>query len=113
MSPNAIGGYAEDAHRLSDLLGDDHDLAILRESLIAMAGEIPVDLEPAVGLVDYRRDQLQQEAMLHGERLYAERPKAFVRRTRRYWNVWRAESRAARSRQPAELAEATRSTVVT
>jgi CHAD domain-containing protein len=107
-SPNAIGGHANDAHRLSDLLGDDHDLAILRESLIATAGEIPAALEPVLGLIDYRRDRLQEEAMLQGERLYAESPKAFLRRTQRYWKAWRAEDRAAGARQPAELAEATR-----
>ena len=109
ISPNAIGGHAKDAHRLSDLLGDDHDLAILRESLVAMAGEIPADLEPVLGLVDYRRDQLQEDAMFLGRRLYAEKPNAFRRRAERYWKAWRAETKAASSRQPTELAEATRS----
>jgi CHAD domain-containing protein len=44
--PATMSGHAQDAHHLSELLGDDHDLAVLRESLNRVAGEIPADLEP-------------------------------------------------------------------
>ncbi len=109
MAPLTLHGHADEAHRLSELLGDDHDLAVLRDALTGMAGEIPADVDPLFGLVDHRRDQLQREAVFLGRRLYAERPKAFRRRMRRYWKTWRAETRAAGSQQPTELAQATRS----
>ena len=99
-------GHAEDAHRLADLLGDDHDLAVLRSTLVELDGQIPRDLDPVLGLIEHRRAQLQTEAMFLGERLYAEKPKAFVRRLRRYWRAWRNETRAVASHRPAELAEA-------
>jgi hypothetical protein len=36
---------------------------------------------------------LQAEALLVGERLYAEPPKAFGRRLHSYWRTWRAGPR--------------------
>ena len=89
FSPAIIGGHADEAHRLADLLGDDHDLALLRETLLGGGGEVPVDVEAVIGLIEHRRDQLQAEAMQVGERLYAERPKAFRRRMHRYWKATR------------------------
>jgi CHAD domain-containing protein len=61
---------ADEAHELSDRLGDDHDLAVL---LDFGAGS----LEP---LIMSRRGELQEEAFAYGTRLYADKPKAFVRR---------------------------------
>jgi len=89
VSPAIVGGHADEAHALSDLLGDDHDLALVREALLTGAGEVPVDVDAVIELIDHRRDQLQTEAMQVGERLYAERPKAFRRRMRRYWKATR------------------------
>ncbi|HTU85828.1 MAG TPA: CHAD domain-containing protein [Solirubrobacteraceae bacterium] len=37
-APGIIGGHADDAHTLSDLLGDVHDLAVLRDALVDGAG---------------------------------------------------------------------------
>jgi CHAD domain-containing protein len=89
VSPDIIGGHADEAHALSDLLGDDHDLALLRETLRTGVGDVPVDVDAVIELIDRRRDQLQAEAMQVGERLYAERPKAFRRRMRSYWKATR------------------------
>jgi CHAD domain-containing protein len=61
---------ADEAHELSDRLGDDHDLAVLLE----FGAE---SLEP---LITTRRAELQEEAFAYGSRLYADKPKAFVRR---------------------------------
>jgi CHAD domain-containing protein len=113
VAGQTIGGQAKDAHRLADLLGDDHDLAVLRQTLARSGGKLAIDLDAVLSLIDYRRDQLQLEARLAGERVYAERPKAFRRRVRRQWKAGRAEGRAPRARTPAELAQATRATVRT
>jgi CHAD domain-containing protein len=107
----AVGGQAKEAHRVADLLGDDHDLAVLRSRIEALGVTVAVDIEPLLGLVDYRRGELQAEAVYLGERLYAEKPKAFVRRIRRYWRAGRAEIEAVHERRPAELAQMTRSLV--
>ncbi len=108
IAPRTIKGHAKDAHVLSDLLGDDHDLAVLRERLMSAGPELPVDVDAVIALLDHRRGQLQAQAILVGERVYAEKPKAFARRIRAYWKAWRAESRAESSQHPGELAELTR-----
>jgi CHAD domain-containing protein len=89
-SPGILGGHADEAHRLSDLLGDDHDLAILSEKLRGATGGPAVDVDAVIELIDHRREQLQADAMQAGERVYAEKPKAFRRRLHRYWTTTRA-----------------------
>lgn len=90
LSPSIIGGYADETHGLADLLGDDHDLALLRERLRTGTGELAVDVDAVIELIDHRREQLQAEALRIGARVYAERPKRFVRRMHRDWNATRA-----------------------
>jgi len=100
ISPGIIGGHADEADKLADLLGDDHDLAVLRETLQSSAGALPVDLDAVVELLDRRRDELESRAFEIGERLYAERPKSFSRRLHRYWKA----SRSGSHERPAALA---------
>jgi CHAD domain-containing protein len=104
----AARGQAEEAHRLADLLGDDHDLAVLGNAVVAMHTDIPADIDGLIALIGHRRERLQSEALHIGERLYVEKPKAFRRRMRRYWQAGRAELDSARRSRPAELAELTR-----
>lgn len=83
-----LGAAAEEAHRLTDLLGDHHDLAVLREDLRErrLGEEETQALEAAI---DARQAELAGEALNLGRRLYAERPKAYGRRLHRYWQAWR------------------------
>lgn len=110
IDPHTVKAHAKDAHLLSDLLGDDHDLAVLRDSVQRMSDHIAVGSAAVIAAIDHRRDQLEEEAFFLGRRLYAERPKAFEARLRSYWEAWRAQTKAAAARDPAELAEATRTT---
>ena len=103
-----VRGQAKDAHRLADLLGDDHDLALLRQELASNTMSVPVDLGAVVELIDHRRQELQTEAVALGERVYADSPKAFKRRMRLSWNAGRALAGAPRESQPAQVAAATR-----
>lgn len=112
IAPGTMKGQAKDAHLLSDLLGDDHDLAVLRDTLRAAGPALPVDLDAVIALLDHRRGQLQAQAMLLGERLYAEKPKAFRRRIHAYWKAWRAEAKTSSAEHPADVAELTRHPVV-
>lgn len=74
--PAVLEVYAAQAHELADLLGDDHDLAVLL-STIESDGEAPPAVEPIVRLARRRRDYLQTQARRLGGLLYAEPPKAF------------------------------------
>ena len=108
VAPDMLRGQADEAHRLSDLLGDDHDLSVLQETLHDTSPEVAADVDAVLGLIEFRRRELQVEAFFLGERVYAESPNAFARRMRRYWKAWRSETRSAHSLPPAELAQLSR-----
>lgn len=78
--PEVIGAQAKAAKALADLLGDDHDLAVLDERVRACG--LPVDEVRA--LIARRRIELQDAAFRLGERVYAEPPKRFAKRVGRY-----------------------------
>jgi hypothetical protein len=106
----AVSGQAKEAHQLSDLLGDDHDLAVLKDALQSGEAEAAVDLDALIGLIDFRRAQLQADAIHIGERLYAEKPRALGRRIHRAWDAGHAHANETQRRRPAELAAKTRAT---
>ena len=103
-----VNGQAKEAHRLADLLGDDHDLAVLRARLERFDELVAADVGEVFALIDYRRGELQREAVHVGERLYLETPKQFRRRMRGYWRAGEAQATAWHERRPAQLAGATR-----
>ncbi len=103
-----IRGQAKEAHRLANLLGDDHDLVLLKEELTHGAMSVPADVDAVVKLLDHRRAELQAEALHTGARIYSESPKAFRRRMKRTWTAGRALARTPVERDPAALAAATR-----
>lgn len=82
-----LGGLEELLDELGERLGDDHDLAVLAaQPAAAGQGELAASIAR-------RRERLRREAWDLGRKIYAERPRAFVRRVAAYWQVWRgAES---------------------
>ena len=105
----ACEGQAKDAHRLADLLGDDHDLVVLRQALTGEASHAAADLDAVAGLIDHRQQELRRQALQLGGRVYAEKPTPFVRRMRAMWKAGRGQLAVAAEQRPAELADATRS----
>lgn len=92
--PDGMDVRHESLHRLSDLLGDDHDLADLRQRFFQHPEEMGTGREAqiVVGLVVERRGEMEVEARSLGERLYAEKPKHLTRRFRCYWASWQARA---------------------
>ena len=79
----AVGkAYAGEADRLGELLGDEHDLAVLDERLARRGGELRTraDLGAVRALIAARRTELAAEALALGGHLYGEKPKAYGRR---------------------------------
>jgi CHAD domain-containing protein len=89
--PGLLGAQAEEAHSLTELLGDDHDLAVLAARISDETAPLPpaVDADRAalLALVEHRSDALRAAATQLGHRIYAESPKAFVHRLARYVQV--------------------------
>jgi CHAD domain-containing protein len=86
-----VGALADHAHDLSDHLGDDHDLALMRETVqrrrAAFSG--PADKRHLLEQIDQRRGELQFAAISLAERIYADKPKRFTKRLERRWEAWR------------------------
>ena len=91
--PGVVGELADQAHKLTDYLGDDHDLAVLREKALETGGSVSGDAELSalVALIDRRRTELRDKAFVLGRRIYEEKPKAFTARFGKYWGEWRKQ----------------------
>ena len=96
--PKRLERCAARAHKLSGLLGDHHDLHVLREYVEAhpqcFAAE--VDRQALLAVVDRRSRRLCEKALSRGRKLYKRRPKRFVRDVERGWR-----KRAAAAPKPA------------
>lgn len=79
--PRAVKPIRDVALELGEMLGQDHDFAMLAE-----AGDDAVRER-----AERRRAELVMESFATGGRLFADRPRAFVRRVRAWADVWRAE----------------------
>lgn len=77
--------------RLSDLLGEAHDLSVLRQWLEEAGTRQRAALSP----LDQRRHELEKQALPLGRRLFVDKPAQLARRLRACWQAW-AEERATR-----------------
>ncbi len=83
---------AEQVHDFTERLGDHHDLAVLCVDLAGRAEVDGADREALRTLLEERQADLLAKAIAAGERIYAEKPKAFARRMRAYWRAWRRDA---------------------
>jgi len=100
--PDLLGELADALHDLSDYLGDDHDLAEFRQLVLdrpEMFNDEP-ELQALLGLIDRRRAELEAAARPLGERIYVEKPEAFVNRLAAYWPVWQQRQLAEQEPVP-------------
>lgn len=90
--PDILGELAAQAHKLADHLGDDHDLAVLRQKISSHTETFETsDRDALVAILDRRRKQLQDKAFKLGARIFEEKPRRFADRIGKYWQLWRAE----------------------
>jgi CHAD domain-containing protein len=89
--PVVLEAHYEELKRLSDLLGDDHDLVVLKQSLNGgCAHELDAGAVAELDqLIERRRSELQAEAIPLGRLLFAEKPKRLTQRIVRYWCTFR------------------------
>jgi CHAD domain-containing protein len=86
-----LGALADHAHDLSDHLGDDHDLALLRETVQRRPAAFadPAEKRHLLEQIDQRRGELQFAAISLAERIYSDKPKRFSKRLEKRWEAWR------------------------
>lgn len=75
-----IGPLARAAHRLSDLLGDDHNLTVLRGKVLETAMPLS-EQRRLLARIDARRTRLVRQALTLARRIYRDPPALFAART--------------------------------
>jgi CHAD domain-containing protein len=79
-APKPMKKLARDAHALSDVVGEDHDLAVLSAAAHERQATLaPGELALLEGLVARRRRRLQRRALAQGRRVYARKPAQVAR----------------------------------
>lgn len=93
--PEVMAARGRALKRISDALGDDHDLVVLGDLLAAEPALFGDDAAQVAvpPLIARRRGALQAEASRLGTLVYAEKPGAYVRRLGVYWRLWREKPR--------------------
>jgi CHAD domain-containing protein len=91
LGSGPVAEVAEEACKLGDCLGDDHDLAVLREHVARSRDLFPnaAAQQQLLKLIDRYRAGLQGKALQLGRWLYAQPPAAFIARVGKYWHDWR------------------------
>lgn len=76
-----IGKQADQAHKLSDYLGDDHDLYELREKVAAhrQLFTVPGQAGALLSMIDRCQRRLRKKAFAVGKQIYEEKPATFVK----------------------------------
>ena len=89
IAPALIRDLAGRAHQLSDALGDDHDLAVLKQRLTRTRPRIPRTANATLSrMIAERRDELQARALALGARMYDESPRRFAKLLHGRWRYW-------------------------
>lgn len=88
-----IRPLADEAHRLSDLLGDHHDLGELRRIVESRESGLSVPSgDEIIAAATARQADLHEAAISIGRRLFAERPRRYTMRLTRIWAAWEEDS---------------------
>jgi CHAD domain-containing protein len=96
MAPRRVNALTEALRELTQRLGSDHDLALLRQ--MAAGTSLATDTAEAAEVlprdtllrdIDRLRERLQQEARARGRVLYRSTPKRFVAQLEPMWRAWR------------------------
>ena len=82
VAPKPMSTIAESAHRLSDLVGDDHDLAVLAQQIDRRPERFSDGREAALlnDLVARRRRKIQGQALELAQRIFTAKPAKLARR---------------------------------
>lgn len=100
--PDLLKARYEALDCLSHLLGEDHDLAVLRHTLLDAPDRFGNrhTLSLFLDLLGRRQAELRTQAHPLGLRLFAEKPRALSRRFDGLWHAWRLDTTPASAAAP-------------
>jgi len=86
-----MAGYEKSLRNVETWLGNDHNLAVLRDMLLADPESYgaPEEIELMFDLIDRYQKELREQAVSLAERIYEEKPAEFTRRMHHLWDTWR------------------------
>jgi CHAD domain-containing protein len=76
---------------LETWLGDDHNLAVLRERIVAEPSVYGTkeEIDLMIDLIDRYQTELRDKSVYLAGRIYAEKPREFCARTNQLWDAWK------------------------
>ncbi len=98
-SERLLSNMEHKVHLLADYLGDDHDLAILKSTLLSATGDFEDmnTIHDFIYLIDRRSLELRESAKPLGEKIYSDKPKWKANLFSIYWNAWKRNKRTETS----------------
>lgn len=87
--PGPMKARRSELKTLSDVVGDEHDLAVFLETMHDESLFEPATRETLDTIITHRRSRLRRRARPIGERVFAEEPDQLIRRMGRYWTATR------------------------
>lgn len=83
--------YEKSLKDLETWLGNDHNLAVLRERIVAEPAFYGTreDTDLLLDLIDRYQTELRDAAIALAQRVYAEKPREFVARMHHLWDTWK------------------------
>jgi len=87
--PNFFDTLEAEIHELGDLLGNDHDLMVLKEKILAGDFRLKEEThrELMIAIINEYSNSLRSKAKTKGELIYAESPKDFKKRIGKYTEI--------------------------
>lgn len=89
MRPSLLAPMVKEAHRLTECLGQHHDLSLLALKGRDFAQSSGVSMAVLLDAIEQHQARLVSRALRCGARLYQMKPKALTERLGRYWHSWR------------------------
>ena len=91
--PEVLNGYEAAAKDLESKLGDDHNLVVMRATILGkpdLFGK-EKDITAFLKIVDNHQKKLRSDCRTLSDRLHSEKPKRWRRRLKLCWTAWKEE----------------------
>jgi CHAD domain-containing protein len=90
VCPHKLRRRIKRLDKLGGLLGDDHDLAMLKEFVAGKLGHTP-NAQAFEKVIASRQEKLRSKALKLGAQFYPKKPHRFSRKVGNYWKSWRGK----------------------
>lgn len=91
--PPVLNGYQDAARDLEQRLGDDHNLVVLRDTILQSPDDFgqEEDISAFLKIVDQHQQELRFQCRTLAGRLYSDKPKYWRRRLDLCWTAWKED----------------------